>query len=300
MVRRGYPTPPLCSTQAFTTQNLTSLVLVALGETAIDILRKVGRNHLAELLNVLPINSLGEPQSRVNNPSIESKEVLRNLAGSRILAVQARNKRSLLTVVVELEVDRSLREHGALELAECASNLGVLAGLHKPVFKNITELQVGAFHECEELSGTGVDMGRVDAAWLEEAESGADAQTSENGECLNIGGLGGSAFCSWSGCGIVETEDGKLPQGVSSEESLSLNEEPLEALDGCGSCEQIAEELSRIFCRRRDSGCRCRCNTLRKSLYCSEGCETGDEDLCECEHGWKWKDSKENETNKKS
>jgi hypothetical protein len=219
------------------------LVLVAFSEAAIDILRKVGRNHLTELLNVLSVDGLGKSQSRINNTSVQSKEVLRNLAGAGIFAVQARNERGLLAVVIELKVDRSLRKHRTLELVEGASNLGVLSGFHEPVLQDVAELQVGTFHECEELRRARVDMRCVDAAWLEETESCADAQLGENRECLDVGGFEGSAFRSGSWCSVVEAEDGKLPECVSSEKCLSLDEKPLEALDGRGGREQIAEEL---------------------------------------------------------
>lgn len=111
-----------------------SRLLVALGQTTINILRQIRRNHLAELLNILAIDLLGESKRSIHNILVECKEALSNLVGAWVLGVQASDKDSRFAAVVELEVDGALGEYGALELLECAGDFGVLAGGDEAVF----------------------------------------------------------------------------------------------------------------------------------------------------------------------
>lgn len=111
-----------------------SRLLVALGQTPINILRQIRRNHLPKLLDILAINLLGKSKRSINNILVERKEALRNLVGARVLGVEASDKDSGVAAVVELEVDRALGKYGALELLECAGDFGILAGGDEPVF----------------------------------------------------------------------------------------------------------------------------------------------------------------------
>lgn len=80
-------------------------------------------------------------------------------------------------------------ENGAFELVEVAGDFGVLAGLDEAVLKDVAEFEVLAFDEGEEFSGTGVDVRSVDSTGSKEANCGADAEASEDGEALDV--LGG-------------------------------------------------------------------------------------------------------------
>ena len=140
---------------------------------------------LAELVNVGTINGLGEAQGSIDNTRVESKEVLRNLAGTGVLGVERGNENRLVAVVVELEVDGALGEDGAFELVEVAGDFRVLAGLDEPVLEHVAELEVLAFDERQELGGAWVHVGRVDAAGVEETDSSADAEVGPDGEAVN-------------------------------------------------------------------------------------------------------------------
>ena len=103
------------------------LVFLALCQADIDILSQVGRDMLAELLNVRAVDRLGEAERSVDNTGIKSEEVLGNLAGAWVLRIQRSHESGLLAIVVELEMDGSLGKDGAFELVQGASNLRVLA-----------------------------------------------------------------------------------------------------------------------------------------------------------------------------
>ena len=75
-------------------------------------------NRTLERSKVVRIDLLREAKSRINDGRIDVEEVLSDLAGTGILVAEARDERSRLAVVVELEVDASLREDSALELGE--------------------------------------------------------------------------------------------------------------------------------------------------------------------------------------
>jgi hypothetical protein len=135
-----------------------SVLLVALSQADINVLRQVGRNHLAELLNVLAVDLLGESKSSVDDTSVESEETLRNLVGTRVLGVETSDEYRLFAVVVELEVDAALGKDGALVFLESASDFGVRGGGDKAVFEDVAEGEIGAFDEGEEFGGAGVDV----------------------------------------------------------------------------------------------------------------------------------------------
>ena len=171
----------------FRVVGLACLVLLwATLEAVLHILSQVGGNVLAELLNVLAIDLLGKAKSSIDDVGVESKEALSDLVGTRVLGVESSNKGSLLAVVIELEMDRSLWEYSSLELVQSAGNLGVLSSSDKPVLKDITELEVGAFYKCEKLGSPWVNMRSVDATGLHEAKSSADAKSSKDGEGLDV------------------------------------------------------------------------------------------------------------------
>lgn len=121
-------------------------MLVAPSQAGINVLGQVGRNELPELLDVLAVDGVGQTKSSIEDVGVESEEVLRDLAGSGILAVERSDESGLFAVVVELEVDGALGEHGTLELVQSTGNLGVLTSFNKAVLENISELEVAALH----------------------------------------------------------------------------------------------------------------------------------------------------------
>ena len=148
-----------------------SALVPALRQADIHALRNVGRNIAAELLNVLAINRLGEAQRRVHNVRVQAEEVLGDLGGSGVLAVERSNEDRGLALVVDLIVDAALREDGALELGEGAGDLGVLARGDEAVLEDVAEVYL-ALHDGKELRGARVNMGCVDSAGIKEAQGG--------------------------------------------------------------------------------------------------------------------------------
>lgn len=98
------------------------VLVVALGKADLHILGQIGGDHVAEVLDVLAVDLLGEPKSSVDNLIVEREEALRNLVGTWVLGVEASDENGPLAVVVELEVDGALGKHGAFELVECAGD----------------------------------------------------------------------------------------------------------------------------------------------------------------------------------
>jgi len=143
--------------------------LLALRKAVINVLSDIGRNSLAELLDVLAINGLREAERSIEDASIEVEEVLSNLAGTGVLVVQSRDESSRLALRVELVVDAAHGKDGAFELAQAARNLSVLTRGYESVLEDISEID-SAFDDGKELGGAGVDMRGVDAASVEEAE----------------------------------------------------------------------------------------------------------------------------------
>lgn len=158
----------------------------ALGETLVHGLSQVSRNLAAELLNVGCVNGLGVAKRSIDNFSVESEEVLGNLAGTGVLRVQGSDEGSIVAVVVELEVDGALGKNGAVELVEVAGDFGVLPGLDETVLKHVTKLEVVALDESKELCCSGVDVRRVDSARREESNRSTDAETSKDREGFDV------------------------------------------------------------------------------------------------------------------
>jgi len=74
-------------------------------------------------------------------------------------------------------VDGALGEDCSLEGVEVPCDFWVLLGPDKLVLEDETKLHLLAFDEGEHLGGTGVNVGGVDAAGLEETDGGGDAET---------------------------------------------------------------------------------------------------------------------------
>jgi len=150
-------------------QSLISLALArALLQAVINVLRNVGRNHLAKLLDVLAIDRLRETEGGIHDASIQIEEGLGHLRGSGVLMVERGDKGSGLARRVDLIMHAAHREDGALELFERSRNLRVLTSLHKPVLKDVAKVD-GAVNDGKELGGTGMYVRSIDTASIEEA-----------------------------------------------------------------------------------------------------------------------------------
>jgi hypothetical protein len=137
---------------------LCLVLLVALGQADINVLSQVGRDHLAELVNVLAVDLLGKAKGSVDDTSVESEEALSNLVGAGVLGVQASYEDGLVAVVVELEVDASLGEDCALVLLQGAGDLGVLGGCDETVLQDVSEGEGCALDKREKFCGPWVDV----------------------------------------------------------------------------------------------------------------------------------------------
>ena len=103
-------------------------------------------------------------------------------ARAGIFVAQGRDEDRRFAVVVELEVDGALGEDGTLELGE-----GRVLLHGEAVLEDEAGLDVGPVCQDEELGGTGVDVGRVQAASVQEADCGGDAGANERGEGVRLG-----------------------------------------------------------------------------------------------------------------
>jgi hypothetical protein len=257
--QKVYQTPSPCKSNRTTISSfplIAHLVLVVTPlETDVHILRNIGRNVLPKLLDILAIDLFRHSKRSIHHLRVKRKEVLRNLAGSRILAVQARNKSSLVAVIVELEVDAALWEHSALEFIQVTGDLLVRLGRgDQSILEHVAELEVGAFDQSEELGGARVHVWCVDTAGLEEAERRADAQAGQDREGFDVGSLESTACCvGCRGC-AVEAEDRKGSEVRAGEEGAALDQQALEALDRSGSGEEVSEEPSLALCGRCSGG----------------------------------------------
>lgn len=199
------------------------LVFAAPLQADVHVLRDIGWDVLPEQLDVLAIDLLGHSKGSVDNLRVEGEEVLCDLAGSGVFAVQTGNKGSLVAVIVELEVDAALRENSAVELVQIASDFWVLGRAHQPILKHVAELEVGPIDQSEKLSGARVHVRSVDAAGLEEAESCADAQAGQDGKAFDVGSLESAACCVGRSACPIEAEDRESPEGGSCEEGVTLD-----------------------------------------------------------------------------
>jgi len=162
---------------------------------------------------VVGVDLCGEAQSGVNDGRVDAEEVLGDLAGTGILVAEARDEASGIAVVVELEVDASLREDGTLELGQS----GVL--LHNEVvLEDETGLEVVAFDEGQELARARVDMGSIKATGVHEANGCGEVGPNDRREVGTVGKVdlatsaGDGARVGWGvGCGVeVELQVGRV------------------------------------------------------------------------------------------
>jgi hypothetical protein len=147
-----------------TTLNSSAVGLVrylTLLQAPLHIARQISRQVLSKVLDILSINRTAipvslfpfyldeylrrEPERSINNIGVQRKQRLRDLVGTRVLAVQGSDEGRVVAVVVELVVHGALREDSAFEFVERACDFGVGAGRDEVVFEDEAEFEVGAF-----------------------------------------------------------------------------------------------------------------------------------------------------------
>lgn len=116
---------------------------IASSQARINSLHQVGRDRGAELLDVGAINALDIAKSDVDNLLVLEEEVLCDLRGTWVGAVERADEASWLAVVVELEVDGTNWEDGALEWTKSCRHLGGLAALGAVGKETVLEHEAG-------------------------------------------------------------------------------------------------------------------------------------------------------------
>ena len=107
---------------------------------------------------------------------------MRDGACAGVFVAQGGDEDHGLAVVVELEVDRALGKDSALELRE-----GRVLLHGEAVLEDEAGLNVGAVCQDEELRSARVDVGRVEAAGVQEADCGSDSCADERREGVRLG-----------------------------------------------------------------------------------------------------------------
>lgn len=199
----------------------------ALVQASVNAESNVGRNHLAEALNVLSVDGLDSTKSSLNNVPVQAEEVLSNLVHTGVDIVEASDEDGILAVGVELLVDGSLREDGHLP------------GIHGVLDGSGTVLNNKVGHETSldddvKLGGSVVDVSSVHAARTEESDShgSAVADESRHGESSSRGGTATLSLGLSSSSGGLEVKD-----------VVARLVEELDALNLGGGCEELGDEV---------------------------------------------------------
>lgn len=153
----------------------------ALLEAGVDALCDVGRNVLAEALNVLAVKRSDAAQSGADHSRVEAEEGLGNLLNAGVRIIEASYKDGLVAVRVELLVNGALREDGHLVERESVGDRGEAVLDHKVGDKATLDDNV-------ELGGPVVDVSRIHAARSEEAHSHSAAVSDKSRESASSSG----------------------------------------------------------------------------------------------------------------
>ena len=151
-------------------------------QTTLRAQRETLRNRLLKLSKIGPVQHIRKPEIRIHNIRIQIKEVLAHGAKPGILITERRHKNSGLAIVIELVVDGTLGQDGALVELQGG---GLLIG--KPVLEDEARVHVGAADEGQELGRARVDVRFVHAAGVHEAGRHRDAEIDERGEGFPVG-----------------------------------------------------------------------------------------------------------------
>lgn len=199
----------------------------ALVQASINAESNVGRNHVAEALNVLSVNGLDSTKSSRNNVPVQAEEVLGNLVHTGVDIVEAGDEDSILAVGVELLVNGSLGEDGHLP------------GIHGVLNGSGTVLNDKVGHEAAldddvELGGSVVDVSSVHATRTEESDSHGStvADESRHGESSSRGGTATLSL------GLARSSSGLEVKDV-----VARLVEELDALDLGGGGQELRDEV---------------------------------------------------------
>jgi hypothetical protein len=141
--------------------------------------RHIRRNDRLKSIQIHAIYHAIAPHRRLNNIILESEKCLYRLLHARVLIRERRHEDCRCAVGVELCVQGALWEDGHLELVHGVIHvLGAVLGCHAG--------HEAALDDDVELSGAGVDVGRVEAAGAEEAEGHRAARAYEGGEGVAV------------------------------------------------------------------------------------------------------------------
>lgn len=195
---------------------------------------KVRRQVGAELVDVARVDVVLVAECDVDDVVGQGEEVLRDLAGTGVGAVQDGGEDGALASRVELEVDAALRENGRFELVqgrvegERESVDLFRRGGEEAVLEHEADFEL-AFDDSEEFGCAWVDVGRIHAAGLDESNCTRDVLADEEGEVGFVGDEDAAALAP-DGSGLeVEGEgvvhgprvgEGRLAVVVDGEELL--------------------------------------------------------------------------------
>lgn len=136
-----------------------------------------------EGLEVVGVDLVGETQGGVDDLRVDvDEETLSEGAGTGVLAVETREGDGGLAVKVLLEVDGALGEDGALVLGQGGVELG-----GQGVLQHEARQDVAVGRHGQELGGSRVDVGSVEAAGLEEDAGKGHAGAGQEREVDAVG-----------------------------------------------------------------------------------------------------------------
>ena len=147
----------------------------------LDATRQICRKAILKHRDILPIDGTRKAQRRIHHPAVQRKEVLRDLARARVVAVQGRHEDGVVAGGVLLEVDGAHREDGTLEGAHVRRDLG-----GEVVLEHEARVDL-ALDDGQELGGARVDVRRVEAAGAEDGDGDGDAEVGDDGEGVAVG-----------------------------------------------------------------------------------------------------------------
>lgn len=189
--------------------NSLSLRNTTLGETRLDTKRDRSRNSALELINIGTIDTL--PKSSLDDLLAQRQDLLDNLSGAEVLAVEARHEGSRLAIRVELRMHAALVEGRHLVRGHRVRDQPPPPVLQHAVLRHHLDDEPPGRDDLQ-LRRARVQVRRVEAAGVEEADGHAGAGADERGERLAVRGEEVAAFAG-EAARLVEVEQEILVLG---------------------------------------------------------------------------------------
>ena len=139
------------------------------------------RNALSKLPNIGMVQEIREPQIGIHNIRVQREEILPHSTQPGVLIAKRRYKNRRLAIIIELEVNTSLRQYRPLIQLQRRAHLRLQA-----IFQQKPRLHTTPRHQNQELARARVDMGFIHAARIHEARRGRDAELDEGGESFAV------------------------------------------------------------------------------------------------------------------